>query len=413
MVSARRILLLVLMLASLTALVDAQRPSSDWTQWRGPNRDGAIAGFTAPAAWPKALTQRWKAEVGTGYATPLVVGNRVYMFSRLGDNETMSALDADSGKVLWQQGYPAVFTMQSATVRHGAGPKSTPIVANGRIYSIGMTGIVTAWDAAGGKTLWQKPGSTLVPTFTTHSFSPVIDGNNVIFHVGGHNKGALTAFDVATGAERWSWTGDGPGYGSPMIATIGGTRQVITITQQKVVGVDASNGTLLWEIPFAVTSTTNSLTPIVYGQTVIVSGNGRPIEAYAPARQGAAWVAPKLWENADATMRMSNGVIVRDMLISLSTRNQGQYFALDAKTGKTLWLSEPRQAAQAAIQTAGDLLFSLEDDGELVISRVTATAAEPVTRYDLSEAETWTQPVISGNRVFIKDVSSLALWSLN
>jgi outer membrane protein assembly factor BamB len=180
-----------------------------------------------------------------------------------------------------------------------------------------------------------------------------------------------------------------------------------------VVGVDASNGTLLWEIPFAVTSTTNSLTPIVYGQTVIVSGNGRPIEAYAPARQGAAWVAPKLWENADATMRMSNGVVVRDMLISLSTRNQGQYFALDAKTGKTLWLSEPRQAAQAAIQTAGDLLFSLEDDGELVISRVTATAAEPVTRYDLSEGETWTQPVISGNRVFIKDVSSLALWSLN
>jgi outer membrane protein assembly factor BamB len=413
MVSARHILLLVLVLAPLTALVDAQRPSSDWTQWRGPNRDGAIAGFTAPAAWPKALTLRWKAEVGTGYATPLVVGNRVYMFSRLGDNETMTAMDADSGKVLWQQGYPAVFTMQSATVRHGPGPKSTPVVANGRIYSIGMTGIVTAWDAASGKTLWQKPGSTVVPMFTTHSFSPVIDGNNVIFHVGGHDKGALTAFDVTTGAERWSWPGDGPGYGSPMIATIGGTRQVIAITQAKMVGVDASNGTLLWEIPFVVTSTTNSLTPIVYGQSVIVGGNGRPIEAYAPARQGATWVATKLWENADATMRMSNGVIVRDMLISLSTRNMGQYFAIDAKTGKTLWLSEPRQAAQAAIQTAGDLLFSLEDDGELVISRVTPTAAAPVTRYDLSEGETWTQPVISGNRVFIKDVSSLALWSLN
>ena len=276
-----------------------------------------------------------------------------------------------------------------------------------------MTGIVTAWDAASGKTLWQKPGSTVVPMFTTHSFSPVIDGNNVIFHVGGHDKGALTAFDVTTGAERWSWPGDGPGYGSPMVATIGGTRQVIAITQAKMVGVDAANGTLLWEIPFVVTSTTNSLTPIVYGQSVIVGANGRPIEAYAPARQGATWVATKLWENADATMRMSNGVIVRDMLISLSTRNMGQYFAIDAKTGKTLWLSEPRQAAQAAIQTADDLLFSLEDDGELVVSRVTPTAAAPVTRYDLSEGETWTQPVISGNRVFIKDVSSLALWSLN
>lgn len=409
----RRILIGGVALAGLTVFVQAQRPPSDWTQWRGTNRDGVIAGFTAPAAWPQALTQRWKAEVGLGYATPLVVGNRVYLFSRLGDNETMSALDADSGKVLWQVGYPAPFTMHSAAARHGAGPKSTPVFANNRIYSIGMTGIVTAWDAASGKQLWQKPGSPLVPMYTSHSFSPVVDGNNVIFHLGGHDKGALTAFDVTTGAERWSWPGDGPGYGSPVVATLGGTRQVVTFTQQKLIGVDASTGALLWELPFVVMGTTSSLTPIIYGQSVIVGANGHPVAAYAPTRQGTTWTANKLWENMDVTMRMSNGVIVRDMLVSLSTRNMGQYFAIDAKTGKTLWTSDPRQAAQAALQTAGDLLFSLEDDGELVISRITPTAAEPVRRYDLSEAETWTQPVISGNRVFIKDVSSLALWTLN
>ena len=131
----------------------------DWPQWRGPNRDGAVAAFTAPQQWPEQLVQRWKVEVGLGYATPLVVGNRVYMFSRAGDNETMSALDAGTGKELWQTGYPAPFTMHSAAVAHGPGPKSTPVLANGKLFAIGMTGVVTAFDAATGKQLWQKPGS--------------------------------------------------------------------------------------------------------------------------------------------------------------------------------------------------------------------------------------------------------------
>ena len=387
--------------------------AQDWTQWRGPNRDGVVSGFVPPAPWPERLTQRWKVEVGLGYATPIVVGNRLYMFSRLGDNETMTALDVETGKVLWQTDYAAPFMMHSAAARHGAGPKSTPVFSNGRLYSIGMTGTVTAFDAATGKEIWRKPGSPNVPQYTSHAFSPAIDGNNVIFHVGGHNNGALTAFDVNTGDVRWTWTGDGPGYGSPVIATLGGTRQVVALTQQKLVGVDAANGTLLWEVPYAVGGDTSSLTPIVYRQTVIVGANGHPVEAYSPVRQGAQWVANKVWENAEVTMRMSNGVIVRDMLFSLSTRNAGQYFALDARTGKTLWTSDGRQAGQAAIQTAGDLVFSLEDDGELVIARVTPTASQPVRRYKLAEVDTWAQPVISGNRVFVKDISSLMLWTLN
>ena len=101
------------------------------------------------------------------------------------------------------------------------------------------------------------------------------------------------------------------------------------------------------------------------------------------------------------------------MLFSLSTRNSGQYFSVDAKTGKTLWLSEPRQAGNAAIAKAGDLLFSLEDDGELIVIRNSASAFEPSAPYKVAETATWTQPVISGNRIFVKDVSSLTLWTLN
>jgi outer membrane protein assembly factor BamB len=413
MTVSRFTLIAAIVVTGLVAVGEAQAPSSDWLQWRGPNRDGAIPAFTPPQQWPESLVQRWKVEVGLGYATPLIAGNRVYMFSRLGDNETMSALDAATGKTLWQTGYAAPFTMHSATVPHGPGPKSTPTLADGKLYSIGMTGVVTAFDAANGKQLWQKPGTRVVPIYTSHAFSPLADRGLVIFHVGGHDEGALTAFDANTGDVKWRWAGDGPGYGSPIVAELGGTRQIITITQKKLVGVDAATGTLLWERPFVSGNNTNGVTPVLFGQTIIVSGNGDPTHAVRVSRQNDKWVTERVWENADIPLRFSNGVVAANRFVSLSTRNSGQYFGVDAATGKTLWLSDPRQAGNAALSTAGDLIFSLEDDGELVVIRNSPTAFEPLRRYKVADTQTWTQPAISGNRIFVKDVSSLTLWTLN
>jgi outer membrane protein assembly factor BamB len=275
-----------------------------------------------------------------------------------------------------------------------------------------MTGIVTAWDANSGKQLWQKPGSEPVPMYTTHSFSPIVEGNTVIFHVGGHMKGALTAFDAATGNVRWSWDGDGPGYGSPMIVELGGTRQLVTITQGKVVGVDVSNGTLLWERPFVSANFTNGMTPVVNGQSVIVSGNGGPTVAFAVARRNNQWTTETLWENTDSQLRFTNPVIIGNAMIGMSSRNSGQYYSVDAATGKTLWLSEPRQGGNAAVAKAGNLVFLLEDDGELVVIRGNSAMFDLVKRYKVAESETWTQPTISGNRIFVKDLAHLTLWTV-
>jgi outer membrane protein assembly factor BamB len=410
----RRIVIGIVLVVAAGGTALAQRPSTDWTQWRGPSRNGTIAAFTPPAAWPDALVQRWKIEVGTGYATPIVVGDRVYQFSRVGDNETMTAFDAGSGKQLWQGGYPAPFTMMSATVQHGPGPKSTPVYFNNRLYSIGMTGTVTAWDAASGKQLWQKPGDPKnVPTFTTHAFSPVVERGLVIFHLGGHNNGAITAFDANDGTQKWRWAGDGPGYGSPVVVEVDGTRQLVTITQGKVVGLDTATGALLWERAFRSNNDTNSVTPVAVGSTVVVSGNGGPSVAFAIARRGGQWSTEQLWENTDIPARFNDPVISGDLLIGMAQRNTGQYFGVDMKTGKTLWISEPRQGAKSAIQRAGDLLFILEADGELVVARESKTAFDVVKRYKVAEAETWSQPAISGNRIFVKDVSTLTLWTLS
>jgi len=408
----RRSLYVAVIIAGLSAIVEAQGPT-DWTQWRGPARDGVIASFTPPPTWPDALVKRWNVEIGTGYATPIVVGDRVYQFSRIGENETMTAFDAANGKQLWQGGYPAPFTMLKATEAHGPGPKATPIFFDNRLYSIGMTGTVTAWDAVSGRQLWQKPGDPKnVPLYTTHSFSPIVERGTVIFHLGGDSNGAITAFDLVSGAEKWKWTGDGPGYGSPIITEVAGTRHLVTITQSKVVGLDAGTGALLWERPFVSSNKVNSGTPVAQGATVILSGGGLPLVAFAIGRTGTQWSTETLWENADIRPFFTDQVLAGDVLVGLSQRNSGQYYGADLASGRLLWTSEGRQAAKAALQRAGHLIFILESEGELVVARESKTAFDVVKRYKVADQETWSQPAISGNRIFVKDVSTLTLWTI-
>ena len=403
----------IIAFASSTGVVRGQSGATDWPQWRGPNRDGTLTTFTEPRAWPEQLTQKWKIEIGTGYATPIVVGNRVYAFSRQEEKEVMRAIDADSGKIVWETSYPAPFKMNPATARHGPGPKSTPTFANGRLFTLGISGIVTAFDAATGKQLWQKSAGAVEPMYHTAQ-SALVDRGLVILHVGGHKDGALTAFDPATGAVKWTWTGDGPAYGSPVAADIDGTHQVITFSQENLIGVDASNGQLLWRTPFTARSTTNAITPLVYGgRSVIVSGQGMPLTAYTIAKKDGQWTAEKAWENPQLSLSFSNAVLVGDAVFSMSAMNSGQFFWADAKTGKTLWTSSPRQAANAAIVRSGSLLFVLKDDAELMVARSAPGGFEPLKTYTVANSATWPAPSFSGNRIFVKDISTLALWTVN
>jgi outer membrane protein assembly factor BamB len=400
----------IILVGGLAAPVGGQSSPADWPQWRGPNRDGALASFTQPKLWPDALTRKWRVDVGLGYATPVLVANRVFMFSRQDENETLTALDVDTGKVIWQTSYPAPFTMNPAAARHGRGPKSTPTFAGGKLYTLGMSGIVTAFDAATGRQVWQKAASPIGPLYGT-SMSPLVDSGLVVVHVGGHNQGALTAFDANSGAVKWSWTGDGPAYGSPVAADFDGTRQVIVFTQENLVGVSEATGELLWKRSFSTRSTQNTITPILYDQTVIVSGLEKGVTAFKIAKRGGQWSTDNVWENPDVSLYMTNAVIANDTLFGMSHRNSGQFFALDARTGRTLWTSAPRQAINAAIVRAGDLLFILKDDAELIVAKASPNGFEPVKRYTVADSATWAQPTISGNRVFVKDVSGLTLWT--
>jgi outer membrane protein assembly factor BamB len=402
-------LLNAVVLFSWVGAAAANLSPQDYTQWRGENRDGAASAFVEPKSWPDALTRKWKIDVGEGYATPLVVANTVYVFTRRNGTEVLTALEAGTGKELWHTSYAAPYKPDVPAAAHGAGPKATPLFHNGRLYTLGITGIVSAFDSSSGTLAWQTAAAAEHPSYGT-AVSPVGDKDLVIVHPGNH--GALTAFDAKTGAVRWTGNDRGA-YASPMIVELGGIRQVVTMTQESVLGVSLSDGARLWEYPWLSRTTPSAITPILYEDTLIVSSERMGVTALKPARRADKWVVDVAWETRDVSLFLSNPVVVGDTLFGLSEKGRGQFFALEAKTGKVLWLGPSRQASNAAIVKAGNLLLLLNDDAELIVARSSKTGFEPLKRYIVADSATWAQPTVSGNRIFVKDVTSLSLWTLN
>ncbi|MEZ5284783.1 MAG: PQQ-binding-like beta-propeller repeat protein [Vicinamibacterales bacterium] len=386
----------------------SQEAGRDYPQWRGRDRDGSASAFVEPAMWPDALTRQWKVDVGEGYSTPVVVGDTVYVFARRNGNEVMTALDATTGRERWHTGYTAPYEPDVLAAAHGVGPKATPLFHQGRLFSLGMTGIVSAFDAGTGRLLWQTPAADEHPTYGM-SVSPVAEGNLVMVHPGNH--GPLTAFDAKTGAVRWSAPGRAS-YASPIVTDLQGVRQVVTMTANSVLGVSMADGTRLWEHAWPARGTPSAITPTRYEDTIIVGSQGMGVMALRPTVRGGAWSVDVVWETTEVSLFLSNPVLVDHTLFGLSEKARGQYFALDADTGAVLWLGPPRQAENTAVVKAGRLLFLLNDDGELMVERSRRDGFDPVARYSVATNATWAQPAISGNRIFVKDVSSLTLWTL-
>ena len=213
---------------------------------------------------------------------------------------------------------------------------------------------------------------------------------------------------------NWEWTGDGPAYGSPIVVEFDGTRQVITFTENMLVGVSAATGELLWSRPFHSARDVQAITPLVYRDTIIVTAFESGITAIRVNKRDGKWGTDNAWKNDEQYSRFSNAVIVGDAYFALSGKSGGLFMYLDARTGEVLWKGEPRTAENAAIVRAGDLLFALKDDGELIVADGSNPRAfTPLGRYQVSDSATWAAPSISGNRLFVKALSSLTLWTID
>jgi outer membrane protein assembly factor BamB len=343
------------------------------------------------------------------------VEQRVYLLSRQGDQEVVSCVAYETGKQIWRDAYPAPYTMNQAATKHGKGPKSTPVLNSGTLCTFGISGILSCYDARNGHLRWRREfasqfssGSPYYGTAT----SPIIERTLLITHVGGHASGALTALDLETGKPVWSWNGDGPSYASPIIADLGGVRQVVTQSQENLLGVSLTDGRLLWRIPFATAWVQNIITPILDRQTLIFSGLDKGTMAIRLGQSGGKWLVDKQWENPDVSFYMSTPVLSGDLLLGMSHRNRGRVVALDARTGRTLWATAGREGENAAVLAAGDRLLLLTDDAELIVARVNSSGFEQLRRYKVAESPTWAHPVVTEKGILVKDSETLILWSL-
>jgi outer membrane protein assembly factor BamB len=402
----------VLPLCLAVALGSQASFAQDWPQWRGPNRDGVVASFTAPKVWPDKLKTVWRVPVGIGHSSPVVVGRRVYLHSRQEEDEVVTCFDLDTGKQFWRDSYPTPYRMNPAAVSHGKGPKSTPVFYNNNLYTLGISGILSCYDTATGKLRWRKEFSkqfkATSPLFGT-AMSPIVHNGLVIVHVGGHDSGALTAFNAETGEVKWSWTGDGPGYASPIVFESGGTAQIVTQTQKSIAGFSAATGEQLWRIPFETEYVQNIVTPVAYKQTLIFSGLDKGTMAVRVIKRAGKFETEQVWQNPDVSMYMNSPVVNGDFLFGLSHKRKGQFFCIDARTGQTLWTSDGRDGNNAAIVAAGQFLFLLTDGADLIVARSDAKQFEVLKKYSVADSPTWAHPVIVGKRILIKDASTLSL----
>jgi outer membrane protein assembly factor BamB len=358
---------------------------------------------------------KWKIDVGFGHSSPVVLGKKVFLQSRQGEQEVASCFDLETGKLLWKDEYTAPYQMNPAAFGHGKGPKSTPVVAGGKLYTLGISGILSCYDTTTGKVKWRKEFSkqfkTTSPYFGT-AMSPVVDRGLVIAHVGGHDSGALIAFDAETGTEKWSWKGDGPGYASPIVVELAGVRQLVTQSQQNIIGVNVANGELLWQIPFTTEYVQNIVTPVLYKDMLILSGLDKGTFAVKLAKSEGKLKPETVWQNKEVSMYMNSPVLNGDYLYGMSHKKKGQFFCIDARTGATVWTSEGREGDNAAMLNAGSLLFLLDDGAELTIVNGEAKKYEVLKKYTVAQSATWAHPVILGKQILIKDYASLALWSI-
>ena len=385
--------------------------AADWPQWRGPERTGHASGASVLAALPKDLAALWKHPAGGGFSGPVVAGGTLVYLDENGSREIAHALDAATGRELWQADYADVFKDE-----WGAGPRATPIVDGDRVYVQSCSGEFRCLNLKDGKVTWGTSfekdfgvkflGSKAnegTATRRGNNGSGVIDGKRIILPVGSTSGASLACFDKLTGKVLWRSGDDEAAYSSFMVATLAGVRQVVAFTAEALLGADVASGKILWRVPLKTNAKRHAASPVILGDRVLVNSHSIGLVCFEISKTADGLKASRAWANTELLINLATPVAVGGFLYTQGAHSD--FVCVDAKTGAIKW-SQPGfgtgKKDYSSTLAVGDKLLVLSESGQLVL-----VAATPENYTELGRTQvcgnTWSYPAYVDGKLFVRD----------
>jgi len=406
----------VLTPVALAAPAPAAKPGdvtpSDWPQWLGPNRDGSVPDKVAP--WTGDLKVQWRRAVDEGNSSPVVANGLVYLHSKVKDKdvERMQALDAKTGDVKWTQDYEKT----PFKPLFGEGPRATPSVHDGKVYSLGNTGVLACWEAATGKPVWKQ--ETLADPkkdnlFFGISASPLIVGQNVVVQGGTGGSKGLKAYDRNTGKPAWTAGDDPASYAAPVLVG----KDIIVLTGANLMAVSAA-GEVRWKFAFKDQLSETSTTPVKVGELFVAASVTAGGIAVRVADQDGKPIPEQAWKNPTLTCYFSTPVAVgKDHLFLVTgtaslTNPSITLRCVETATGKEVWKKPNVGKYHAAVLRLADGNLLMHDDqGSLHLLAANVREYQELAKSKAC-GPTWAHPAVAGGRIYVRDGKELICLSL-
>jgi outer membrane protein assembly factor BamB len=385
---------------------EAAKTVADWPGFRGANRDGIVRGVQIKTDWSKSPpVEMWRRPVGPGWSSFAVHGDLFYTQEQRGDEEIVSCYNVTTGQPVWRHGDAARFFESNG----GAGPRATPTFSNGRVYTFGATGILNALDARDGSVVWSRNAAsdtqTKVPGWGFAS-SPLVIGDEVVVAT----AGTLAAYDLATGAPRWTGPKGGGSYSSPHLVTIDGVAQIVLMCAPGAMGVAPTDGKLLWQHPLPPDARIVQPAQIVNGDLLVSDGEASDMHRISVAHGDGGWTVAERWDSDGLKPYFSDFVV-----------HQGHAYGFDADTlacinvedGARKWAGGNYGSGQLVLLPDEDLLLVVSEQGDLALVAATPDKFRELARFPAIKGKTWNHPVLSGDVLLVRNGEEMAAFRLS
>lgn len=400
--------------------------AEDWPQWRGANRDGGWNEIGLLETFPaNGLKVRWRVPVGWGFSSPVIARGRVYLADSELDvpqaQERLRCWDEVTGQPLWSHAVDVKYEDWAFDPAQEIGPVATPIVQNGKVYTLGRVGNLDCLDARTGEILWQR---NLVQdyqvAFAPGAPSPLIEGDQLILFAGGKPDACVIALNKETGKECWKALEESLTFSSPIVITSGGSRQLIVWTQESVTSLNPATGTPFWRQRLLTNSDYAVSTPVFHQDRLLIGGLMMQLDSSRPA-------ATVLWPASTAPARRiysntSTALFRGDHLYS--AKSSGELICVDAQTGQQVWesttVTDLRNGTSIHLTPNGDSVLLYTSKGDLIRARLSAEGYQEISRVHV-QAPTfpwsggtvcWTPPSYANGHLFARNGKEMLCVSL-